>query len=481
MLYFLIVLGLLAVLVLILAINTLRFKPGKDAEPFEPIPLDEEMLARNLSEMIRIRTVTSALEQDVACDAFLDFHAFLEKTYPLAHKTLERETVGTYSLLYRWRGTGNDKKPYILLAHMDVVPINEKTLDKWQYPPFSGEIANGYVWGRGALDCKGQLANIMESVEYLLADGFTPDRDIYIAFGHDEESMGFMGMQHIAQLLAERNLHFEFVFDEGGAVANGSVVGINRLVGAVGIAEKRCVNLRLSAQSKGGHAAAPPKRTANGDIARAIAAIEKHPFPAEFDVSLVFKLASICGYMKFPLNVIMANTWLTKPLLLKAFSFAPEGSAMVRTTMAATLVKGSHAINALAESPEAIVTMRLLPGQSLEKAVERVQKLVGDRVKVEVFQAHSYTPKLSGLDTNAYRTIKKIIEGLYPGCVTMPYLTMPVTDSRWLGGISDDIYRFEPHKSIAEDGLTIHGAGERITIESLREGTEFFIRLIRSV
>jgi len=475
-----IALGLLAALIATLAINTLRLrrKPG-EIKVVRELELDEEQLARNLSGMIQIQTVTTANEDEVARDAFIELHEFLEKTYPLTHKVLEKETVNGFSLLYRWPGSGSGKRPYILLAHSDVVAVSDATLDKWKYPPFSGEIAEGYVWGRGALDCKGQLANIMESVEYLLAEGFAPDRDVYIAFGHDEESMGYMGMRHIVDLLLERGVHFEFVLDEGGAPANGRIFGIDRILGAVGIAEKRYVNLRLVAESKGGHAARPPKHSAVGDISRAVAALERRPFPTDINPTLKLMLSSICGHMKFPLNVIMSNTWLTQHLLKLTYSRNPAGASVARTTIAPTMLSGSAAPNVLADRAEVILNMRLLPGHSLNDAIKRIEKIVGKNVRVEIAQQNSYASRVSSVESDAYRLITRTIEEVYPGSVMMPHLTVPVTDSRWFENITDDIYRFEPHKSIMEDGATLHAAGERIRIDSLREGTEFFIRLIK--
>ncbi len=473
------VLAVILMLAAIMTVNTFYKRPKKEqSADTERMRLDADKIAKNLSGMIKIRTVTSDNMEGIDKYAFLNFHAYLEKTYPLIHKTLEKEVVNEYGLIYRWKAEGSGKKPFLLMAHMDVVPVDERTEDKWEHGAFSGDIADGYVWGRGAIDMKGQLAAIMESVEHLLEHGFTPDRDIYLAFGFDEERMGLLGAQNIAKRLGEKGVHFEFVIDEGGVMMNGAEMGIRALVATIGICEKGYADIRLTAESNGGHASRPPKRTAVGDLARAIAALEKRQMKPTLNEVLRLMMERVGGYMKFPLNVITANLFITKPLLIKGLVSKPTGAAMVRTTTAPTMLKGSGAPNVLAEKAEAVVNFRISPDDNVEKLIRHIKRVVGKDIGVEALVAHNPS-RMSSADSGAYRMIEQTLNEMFGEYVITPYLMVAATDSRWFAGISDGIYQLEPFRSLAEDYSTIHAAGERLKIESLCEGVEFFIRLVK--
>jgi carboxypeptidase PM20D1 len=412
-------------------------------------------------------------------DAFLGLHAWMEQAYPLLHRTLKKEVINEYSLLYHWKGTGSSQKPWLMMAHMDVVPVDERTAGDWAHGAFSGDIADGYVWGRGAIDMKGQLACIMESVEHLLAQGFVPQRDIYLAFGHDEESMGTLGAQRIVDTLTQRDVRLDFVIDEGGVVMDGKEMSVDAMIAAIGIGEKGYADFRLVAESAGGHASRPPKQTAVGALAKAITALEKRHMKPTLNAPLKAMLDAVGGRMKFPLNVIAANLFVTKPLLLKAMSGGGTGAAMVRTTAAPTMLRGSDASNVLAQRAEAVVNFRISPDDSVEKLLAHVKKTVGDKIRVEVIQA--YDPGVvSRVDSAAYRAIEETAAAVFPGYIVTPYLMVAATDSRRYTGIADGVYRFQPFRSMSEDLGTIHAVGERLSVESLREGTAFFMMLVKN-
>ncbi len=473
------VLALLLMLTAVMTINTLYRRPKKEqfVKP-ESLDLDKQSIAEHLSGMIKIKTVTSKTMEGLDRQAFLKFHDYLVDTYPLVHKTLEKEVVNEYGLLYAWKGNGQGKKPFLMMAHMDVVPVDERTADKWEHEAFSGDIADGYVWGRGTIDMKGQLAAIMESTEYLLAQGFTPDRDIYIAFGFDEEAMGALGAQNIAERLEQKGVRLDFVLDEGGLFMDGAEMGINAMVAVIGICEKGYADIKLTAESAGGHASRPPRQTAVGVLAKAIVALEKRQMKPRMNDVLRQMLERVGGYMRFPLNVICANLFITKPLLLKALTLKPSGAAMVRTTTAPTMLKGSSAPNVLAEKAEANINFRLSHEDDIDKLLKHVKRTVGGGVSAEVIVA-PHPSRISSTDSQAYRMIEGTVREMFGEYVVTPYLMVATTDSRWFGGIADGVYLFEPFRSLAEDYRTIHAAGERLGVDSLCEGVEFFIRLVK--
>lgn len=475
-----IILALLALLIVVLAINTLRKKTHSAAEEvLEPIPLDDDELAQHLAGMIRFKTVTSMTMEGFARKEFLGLHQFLGETYPLLHKTLEKEVVNEYSLLYHWKGCGSDKKPFLMMAHMDVVPVEENSAGDWKHEAFSGDVADGYIWGRGTIDMKGQLAAIFESVEHLIGEGFAPKRDVYIAVGHDEESMGVLGAIQIVNRLKEKKVQLDFVIDEGGVVMDGKMLGINAMVATIGICEKGYADFRLTAKSAGGHASRPPKETAVGALSKAIVAIEKHPMKSSLNQPLKDMLAAVGAYMKFPLNVIAANLFITKPLLLKGLAAGSTGAAMVRTTAAPTMLKGSGAPNVLADCAEAVVNVRIAPGQTVDDVQHHFEKVTRGRVEVSVMQG--YNPSsVSRTDNEAYCVIERTAKEIFPGYLVAPYLMIAATDSRLYAPVADGIYRFQPFRSLSEDLGTIHAVGERLSIESLREGVQFFMRLVKN-
>ena len=181
--------------------------------------------------------------------AFTDFHAYLQETFPRLHAALEREVLGdprAYSLLYTWTGRDPSLPPVVLMAHLDVVPVVPETEDQWEHDAFSGDIADGYVWGRGSLDDKVMVLAIMEAVEMRLAEGFQPTRTTYLAFGQDEEVGGPEGVQHIVEVLQERGVtEVALVIDEGLPVTAGLFPGIADPIALIGTTEKGYLTLEL--------------------------------------------------------------------------------------------------------------------------------------------------------------------------------------------------------------------------------------------
>ena len=268
-------------LVGVLVLNALRFESKQVAvEPAARVAIDADAAAARLSAALRIRTISHQDRDRLDRDAFLELHAFLAASYPGVHANLRRERVTGLSLLYTWSGSDPALPPLVLCAHQDVVPVEDGTEDQWTHPAFAGEIADGFVWGRGAMDDKGPLIGILEAVEGLVEEGFRPKRTLHLAFGHDEEVSGEEGAQAIAQLLRSRGVEAAMVLDEGGALAQNALAGIDQ-VALVGIAEKGSVSIALNVEAPGGHSSVPPRQTAVGILSRAIDQLERNPLPAK--------------------------------------------------------------------------------------------------------------------------------------------------------------------------------------------------------
>ena len=474
-----IVLPLLGCFIAVVLINTFRNQPQKDeTAKREALELDADTIASHLSEAIKFETVSAHTFEGIDKDIFLGFHRYLEKTYPSLHKTLEKQEINTYSLLYKWPSKKPSKQPLVLMAHMDVVPVDARTADDWKYPGFSGEIAEGYVWGRGALDMKGHLIAICEAIEHQIKKGFMPSRDIYLAFGHDEECTGKLGSEKIVEWFKDKGIRPELVIDEGGVVTSGSVVGVDGMLGLIGICEKGYADVTLEAKGKGGHASQPPKNTAVSDIAEAVLLLKKNPMKATMNGPVKQFLKTVSPYMKFPLKLVISNMWCFKGLILAALSASPLSNALIRTTFAPTMLTGSTASNVLAQRATATVNFRISPDDSRDKLIKHIEKTL-KKTDVIISNIDAHEPSsVSNTDSDAYRMLSSTIKAVMPKLVVSPYLMIGATDSRMYSGIAEHVYRFSPFRSIADDLDTIHATGERITVESLAEGVEFFIRLL---
>lgn len=432
----------------------------------------------NLRALVRLPTM-SRLDVDATdWEPFDRFVALLPELYPATHGALEREVVGGHSLLYRWPGR-TPGPPTVLMAHYDVVPATD---EGWEHPPFAAEVtgdgAQQLLWGRGTLDDKGSLVAVLEGVEAKVLDGHRPEHDLYLSFGHDEETEG-SGAKAIVDLLEGRGIRPAMVLDEGGAVVEGVFPGVDGPIAVVGVSEKGIMSLRLSVQQHGGHASTPPRMSATVRLARAILRLNRKPFPSGFTAPTVQMIRTLSGHARNPFRFVFANLWLTRPLLLLAFGrLSDETSAMIRTTQAVTMLEGSSAANALAERAAAIVNIRIAIDSSVAEAVEHVRRAVADPlVGIETLHAHEPSPvsRTSGAQWELLRTT---IEQSFPGAIVTPYVMMAASDSRHYARISDGVYRFSPFEMSGEERGTLHAANERMRVATLLRGVEFYTRLV---
>jgi carboxypeptidase PM20D1 len=410
-------------------------------------------------------------------DQFTEFHNFLKRTYPNIHSRMLREVVDGYSLLYRWPGIDINKRPRLLMAHMDVVPVEENTDHDWTHKPFSGDIAGGYIWGRGAIDMKGQLIAIMEACETLIAAGFKPQGDIYIAIGHNEERQVETGAITTAKLLAQRRVHFEYVLDEGGSVFDGKILGIKGSVAGIGVCEKGYADITLTASGEGGHASMPPKHTALGDVAEAITLLEANPLPYGMKGPVKELVCALTPYMKGSYKFIFSNRWLFGPIAKAILKKRPMLAAMMHTTIAATMASGSKSSNVLPQRAKAVLHVRIAPWNTIDYVQDYIQTTIGEHIKVKATVATAPT-KISRTNSEAYRKVESAARNTLRNLKIVPYMTTVTTDSRFYEPITDSIFRFVPFRSIQEDISGMHGTNERLKLDSLLEGINFFMIVI---
>ena len=473
----------LALLVLIVCLRAFTVESIQpDVAPRAVWEVDAAAMLERFRGGLAIPTVSRQPGQGMDEDAFLAFRRHLARHFPRTHDQLEVELVSGHSLLFRWPGSDPSLAGTVLLAHQDVVPVDTGSEGDWVHPPYAAAVEDGFIWGRGSLDDKFGLFSIIEAVEALAEENFRPRRTLYLVFGHDEEVGGRNGAVKIAGLFAERGWAIGLVVDEGGAIAEGMVPGLDAPVALVGVAEKGYMSVLLEVDGMGGHSSAPPDQSAIGILSAAIVKLEEDRFPMRLDgATRAFLEEGIGPESSFAMRLVYANLWLFEPLVLAALDRSPMMAAMVRTTTAPTIFHAGLKENVLPARAQATVNLRLLPGESGDAVLGAVRRIVSDpRVEVSMAgEAREASPG-SRTDSRAWGTVVMTIREIFPDAIVAPYLLLGGTDSRYFRELCDCVYRFLPI-ALEPDGLRrAHGTNERIPLAGFADGARFYRRLIEN-
>lgn len=438
----------------------------------------EEALER-FRTLLRIPTASRTLVAETDWAAFDRFVEALPTLYPALHDALDRERHG-HSLLYRWRGR-EDGPPTVLLAHYDVVPATD---EGWTHPPFAAEVTGAgeqrLLWGRGAIDDKGALVAILEAVDALVRQDFRPTNDVYLSFGHDEETVG-TGAKTIAAVLGDRGIRPAFVLDEGGAVVERIFPGVSRPIAVVGVSEKGITSIRLTVEQHGGHASTPPRMTATVRLARAITRLNARPFPARLSETDLRMVETLGAHATGPLRAVFTRARRLQPVLRVVLGrLSDETRAMVRTTTAVTQLRGSLAANALPEVAEATVNTRIAVGSTVAETLDHLRRAIhDDAVRVEAVDASEPSP-VSPSDGPEWDRLAAAIAAVHPRAIVTPYVMLGASDSRHFTGLCDAVYRFTPFELSAEERGSLHARDERIHVATWLRGIAVYAHLLRA-
>jgi len=397
--------------------------------------------------------------------------------YPRVHERLELEHVAPSGLLYRWRGR-SDADPSVLMSHYDVVPADASA---WKHPPFCGEVHDGELWGRGALDTKLTLCAVLEAVESGLAEGFEPANDIYLSFAGDEEVIGETAPR-IGDRRESRGIRPALVLDEGGAVLSGVFPGIPGPAAMIGVAEKGMMDLELTVHGRGGHASAPPRHTAAGRLARAVIRAERRRMRPRLTRTVRAMLAGFAPHAPFPMRLAVRVLRSAGPVGARILSFGGRQlGAAVRTTVAFTMLEGSPQANVLPSAARAVANIRILQGDTMEKAIARIRRAVRDPgVSFAVLQGNEPSPE-SPADSDAWRKVRDATARIWPDAPAVPYLMTACTDARHFCRLSQHVFRFSPMEITQEQLATIHNADERVSTAAVAKCIAFYRAVIRSL
>jgi len=476
-----VLIALLAALGIFLAVVLIRaaaFKPPV-AEKSDRIEenFDKEAAIHALGELVKCKTVSRYTHEEEDDAEFEKLIALLPKLYPNVFNTCTLTKMEDRGLLFRWQGK-TVGEPAVLMAHYDVVPVNE---DKWDKPPFAAIIEDGVMWGRGTLDTKVTFNGVLSAADHLIAQGFVPENDIYFAFSGGEEVNG-KGAVHIVNYFREQGITLGAVVDEGGAVVENVFPGVKKPCAMIGIAEKGLLDLRYTVQSNGGHASAPKPHTPVGVLARACTRVENNPFKAHITKPVAEMFDTLGRHSTFLYRVIFANRWCFGFVLdLLAKKSGGEMNALMRTTVAFTQMSGSAASNVIPPAASMVSNIRLNPEDTIESATEYIRRVIGDdSVTLEVVNGQNPS-RISRTDCDGWKKVSKAVADTWQGSIVSPYLMVQCSDSRHYGVISDRVYRFSAMDLTSAERATIHGNNERIRLETIGRAVEFYIRLMRQL
>jgi len=472
----------LLILLLVILANTLLLQPSdrSQAEPVE-VEVDLARVARNMSRAIEFQTVSfqPGTESDRA--PFKNFIEFIQNAYPHLHEQAERVLIAEFTPLFIWQGRDTSLQPVLLTAHYDVVPVIPGTEDKWSRPPFSGDEVDGFIYGRGALDDKGSAITLLEAAEMLAAQGFTPGRTLYISLGHDEEIGGASGAGGVTRYLKDQGVRLAWTLDEGSFVSDG-MMATDRPVAMINVAEKGWASLDVIASDVGGHSSMPPSRTAVGKLAEAIVQIQESPLPGGLSGVSGDMLDGLAPHLPFYQRVVVANRWLFGGLLERILGTSAVSNAMMRTTIAPTMLSASLKENVLPIEAVARVNLRLHPRDTPESVQQHFDAALADQEDITLkIVRGSNASRVSSTSAEGYQAIARTLRRVFGEIIAVPGITIGGTDSSHYGQVADDSYRIVPMLVSQDESSGFHGTNERISTVNLEKAVQFYFTLIQDL
>jgi carboxypeptidase PM20D1 len=473
----------LLLLIGVVMINTITYTSRQvEIQPVKTVTIDSIAIAERLSKAIQYPTIS--LPNRIDTTAFIGLDTFLRTSFPLIDSLLEFKSINRFSRVYKWPGNNARLPPILLTGHLDVVPVDEGATKDWLSPPFSGTVSNGFIVGRGTLDDKSAVLGIFESIEQLLKEGYTPERTVYLAFGHDEEIRGKHGAQQIAAYFEKESITFEYAMDEGMVIMKDAVKGLDQSVAIIGIAEKGYVTLTLTAQLEdAGHSSLPPSETAIGLLSEAITKLESQPFPASTEGVLSTFFDYVGPEMSPLYKSVLANRWLTEKILLAELSKAEGTNASIRTTMAPTMIRGGFKENILPTRASAKLNFRIKPGESIATVVDQVKKIISDEriiVALSTESEASEPSSIASVSSFGFEVIQRSVQEVFTDVVVAPGLVVGATDGKYYESVSENVYRFLPVHLSNSDLKRIHGRNEQISVEAYQQMVQFYYQLLKN-
>lgn len=446
--------------------------------------MNQDKILERFAKIISFETLSHDNGTQKQIEPFTQLATYLQSAYPGVHNRLTRREIPGGSLMYHWKAKNPKLSPFAILAHMDVVPVGNP--DDWSHPPFAAYTDGETIWGRGVNDDKCAVAASLEACESLIAEGFEPNRDIYLLYGHNEEDVmcKHSGARMMAQILEDEQVQLEFVWDEGGAIIMDPPLGLTNPAAMIGLAEKGFADLKITIAGEGGHAAEPPKHTSLGDLGALLAQIQSHPMKPKLIPSVEGMLQTYGKNSKGALGFALRHINLCRPLIIRILGSNNLTSAMVRSTIVPTICQAGSASNVLPPTSSAILNVRLLPGDTADDIVAHLHALakkvnLDEKLSIEVLSCNEPVRE-TNICAPTYQILSDMFQSQFPGVTIAPYLVTGATDSREYAKVAKDIFRIYPFKLTQAEIGTMHGIDENIKIDSYLFGIgcyrDFIIR-----
>lgn len=430
--------------------------------------------AEKLSRMVQCETVSE--RGDLHLEKFEHFQSVLRELFPKVFSTMEFNSFDG-AMLLRWKSENPVQAPVLLMSHQDVVAAT----GDWKYPPFSGEIVDGVIWGRGTVDTKGSLCCIFQSLEELIEEGFKPSFDVYIASSNTEEVAGEGGPKTVAYLKSQ-GVHLQYLIDEGGMIMKEPLKGAKGTFAMIGCLEKGTNNFRFVAKGSGGHASAPGRNTPLVRLGRFMAEMEDHdPFKAKMNATTIEMFRRLGPTIDGPMGFVFRHAKGLSPLLEKVLpKVNPLAGAMIKTTLAFTTAHGSEGLNVLPETAYVTGNSRVIHHCDSEKTLEILRQHAAKHdIEVEVIMANEPCPVVD-FNGKGFKRTEELVKKLFPGVIPSPYAMTGGTDARFYGEIADDCIRFAPLEINGQQHKSVHAVNENINAGTLDKGVLFYKELIKS-
>lgn len=474
--FLLILLAVIVVLAGVILFNTYSFKSVQYTVKASPAPEVSADALTHFQQALRFQTISFADSTKFDSAQFNGFHRFLKATYPNVHAKMTIEKLADYTLLFKWEGTQPELKPYILMAHQDVVPIEEASKQMWTVDPFGGEVKENFIWGRGTTDDKINLIGILEAAEKLIKENYQPARTIFLVFGHDEE-VGGRGARAVVKWMKEHAVEAELVLDEGGIVTRDKIPGLDKPVALIGTSEKGYLSLSLSAEKSGGHSSMPDPETSIDILAKAIMKLRANPFEPRLTEPMIGFIEMLGPEMPFAQKMAFSNQWLFKNIIYSTYEKTGSGNAMIRTTLVPTILQSGIKDNVIPTIAKATINLRLLPGDRSEDIINKIKTLIDDeRVSVTPTGTPVEASQVTSKEGTGFKKVESTIKQSLPGVLSSTFLMIGATDSRFFTEVSPNILKFSP----MIDPIGFHGIDERVSVESYQTALWFFENLMRN-